>query len=258
MKYKLVLSLILLVLLTSIVPLTQALNDDPALKLYFTFDDDVGDKVKDQSKSKLEGLLMGKAKLVKDGKFGGAIEMSDATCKIVVDAADELDITKEITMAAWIYPLEHQNDSNIMGRRTAGNAGGYCMQWSGFGGNAKIETWIGLPGWQGTRNIQKIEPGLEEWHHVVSTYDGKVIKQYIDGKFDTSKDFKNDIASQDIAFHVGQAQTGLPSMFGKIDEVAIYDRALDLDEIKSDMENGVFFAVDPKGKLATTWAYLKK
>ena len=72
MKYKLVLSLILLVLLTSIVPLTQALNDDPALKLYFTFDDDVGDKVKDQSKSKLEGLLMGKAKLVKDGKFGGA------------------------------------------------------------------------------------------------------------------------------------------------------------------------------------------
>ena len=96
------------------------------------------------------------------------------------------------------------------------------------------------------------------WHHVVATYDGKTIKQYIDGKFDTSKDFKNDIASQDIEFRVGQAQTGLPSMFGKIDEVAVYDRALDLDEIKSDMENGVFFAVDPKGKLATTWAHLKR
>ena len=258
MKYQFILSLILLVLLTSIVPLTQALNDDPALKLYFTFDDDAGDKVKDQSQSGLKGLLMGKAKLVKDGKFGGAIEMSDANCKIVVDAAKELDITKEVTMAAWIFPLEDQNDSNIMGRRTAGNAGGYCMQWSGFGNAAKIETWIGLPGWKGTRNQQKIEPKLKEWHHVVATYDGKVIKQYIDGKLDTSVEFPEKIASQDVAFHVGQAQTGLPSMFGKIDEVAVYDRALDLDEIKSDMENGVFFAVDPKGKLATTWAHLKK
>ena len=47
-------------------------------------------------------------------------------------------------------------------------------------------------------------------------------------------------------------------MIGKIDEVAIYDRALTLDEIKSDMENGVFFSVDPKEKLATKWANLKK
>ena len=47
-------------------------------------------------------------------------------------------------------------------------------------------------------------------------------------------------------------------MIGKIDEMVIYDRSSDLDEIKSDMENGVFFAVDPKGKLSTTWAYPKR
>ena len=66
------------------------------------------------------------------------------------------------------------------------------------------------------------------------------------------------ITSQKVELHIGQAQTGLPSMIGKIDEVAIYDRALTLDEIKSDMENGVFFAVDPKEKLATKWSTLKK
>ena len=62
MKYQFILSLILLVLLTSIVPLAQALNDDPALKLYFTFDDDAGNKVEDQSQSGLKGLLMDGAK----------------------------------------------------------------------------------------------------------------------------------------------------------------------------------------------------
>ena len=132
------------------------------------------------------------------------------------------------------------------------------MQWSGFGNAAKIETWIGLPGWKGTRDIQKIAPRLKEWHHVVAIYDGKMIKQYIDGKLDASVAGGGEIASQDVEFRVGQAQTGLPSMTGKIDEVAVYDRALDLDEIKSDMKNGVYFAVDSKGKLATTWAHLKK
>ena len=258
MEYQFILSLILLVLLTSIVPLAQALNDDPALKLYFTFDEGEGNKVEDQSRSGLKGLLMDGAKFVKDGKFGGAVEFGDAGCKIVVEVAKELDITEEVTMAAWIFPLVSQHDSNVMGLRTAGNAGGYCMQWSGFGNAAKIETWIGLPGWKGTRDIQKIAPKLKEWHHVVAIYDGKMIKQYIDGKLDASVAGGGKIASQDVEFRVGQAQTGLPSMTGKIDEVAVYDRALDLDEIKSDMENGVYFAVDSKDKLATTWAHLKK
>ena len=258
MKYQFILSFILLVLLTSIVPLAQALNDDPALKLYFTFDEGEGNKAEDQSQSGLKGLLMDGAKFVKDGKFGGAVEFGDAGCKVVVEAAKELDITEEVTMAAWIFPLVSQHDSNVMGRRTAGNAGGYCMQWSGFGNAAKIETWIGLPGWKGTRDIQKIAPRLKEWHHVVAIYDGKMIKQYIDGKLDASVAGGGEIASQDVEFRVGQAQTGLPSMTGKIDEVAVYDRALDLDEIKSDMKNGVYFAVDSKGKLATTWAHLKK
>jgi len=248
-----------LMLIGGLLPCSYALNDDPALKLYFTFDEGQGDTVKDHSKSKLKGKLTGKAKFVKDGKFGGALSLEDSNCLVQVDAADELDITKAVTMSAWIFPLENQNDSNVMGRRTAGNAGGYCMQWSGFGNAAKIETWIGLPGWKGTRNVQKIEPKLEQWHHVVSTYDGKEIKQYVDGKLDTFvKAPANEIASQKVEFHVGKAQTGLPGMIGRIDELAVYDRALTLKEIKSDMEEGVFFAVDPKEKLATTWANLKR
>ena len=50
---------------------------------------------------------------------------------------------------------------------------------------------------------------------------------------------------------------GLPGMVGLVDEVAIYNRALSVDEINQDMENGVFFAVSPNDKLATTWGKLK-
>ncbi|MDE0326841.1 MAG: hypothetical protein OXN27_23180 [Candidatus Poribacteria bacterium] len=47
-------------------------------------------------------------------------------------------------------------------------------------------------------------------------------------------------------------------MFTIVDEVAIYDRALTVEEINQDMENGVYFAVSPKDKLATTWGKLKR
>ena len=80
---------------------SYALNDDPALKLYFTFDEGQGDTVKDHSQSKLKGKLTGNAKFIKDGKFGGALSLEDKDCLVQVPASDELDITKAITMAAW-------------------------------------------------------------------------------------------------------------------------------------------------------------
>ena len=87
---------------------SYALNDDPALKLYFTFDEGQGDTAKDHSQSKLKGKLTGNAKFIKDGKFGGALSLEDTDCLVQVPASDELDITKSIT--------------------TAANKGGYCLQ----------------------------------------------------------------------------------------------------------------------------------
>ena len=48
-------------------------------------------------------------------------------------------------------------------------------------------------------------------------------------------------------------------MIGKIDEVAIYERALTLEEIKTDMKKVLVgtTAVDPTSILASSWASLK-
>ena len=107
-------------------------------------------------------------------------------------------------------------------------------------------------------NKQTIKPALEEWHHVASTYDGDKIRQYIDGKLDIEFEPPDGkINSIEVVFRIGKAQTGLDGMIGLVDEVAIYNRALTVDEINQDMENGVFFAVSPGGKLAITWGQLK-
>ena len=85
-----------------------------------------------------------------------------------------------------------------------------------------------------------------------------MIRQYIDGKLDVEFETpKGKINSIEVVFRIGKAQTGLKGMIGLVDEVAIYDRALTVEEINQDMENGVYFAVSPKDKLATTWGKLK-
>ena len=236
---------------------TWALNDDKALMLYFTFDEDDGGKVKDVSGNNIEGTLEG-AVWSKNGKIGGAVHLEDSEKFVEVDAVPELDITDELTIQGWFFPEESQGDSNLMGRRSAANVGGYCLQWSAqFTGAPQIETWINIGGWQGSRNKQTIKPKLEQWHHVSSTYDGDMIRQYIDGKLDVEFGPAGDINSIDVVFRIGKAQTGLAGMVGLVDEVAIYDRALTVEEINQDMENGVFFAVSPGDKLATTWGKLK-
>ena len=236
-----------------------ALNDDKALMMYLPFDEGAGEKAKDASGNNIEAVLHG-ATWSKDGKLGGCVHLPDNGKYVEVDAAPELDITDELTIQAWFFPEQDQGDSNLMGRRTAGNTGGYCLQWSSrFTGAPQIETWINIGGWQGSRNKQTIKPALKEWHHVASTYDGDMIRQYIDGKLDVAyKPPAGKINSVEVVFRIGKGQTGLEGMVGYVDEVAIYSRALSEDEINQDMNNGVFFAVDPGGKLATTWANLKK
>ena len=76
-----------------------------------------------------------------------------------------------------------------------------------------------------------------------------MIRQYIDGELDVEFGPAGKINSIDVVFRIGKAQTGLSGMVGLVDEVAIYNRALSVDEINQDMENGVFFAVSPKDKL---------
>lgn len=247
-------NIILTILMVSIImfpSLGEAIKDK-SLVLYLPFEENQGDKTKDQSESGLVGSLKNDVKWTKDGKYGNALSFAGANQYVEVPNVPQLDITKEITMEAWIYPIEVQGDSSLYGRRNSANTGGYCMQWTA----GKIETWIYIGTWNGTRDKQKIIPKTGMWHHVAGVYDGKKVLQYVDGELDIDFPLSGAINSVAEVFSVGQAQTSLTPMHGTIDEVTVYNRALTQKEIQEDM-NGVLLAVSPSGKLTTTWAAVK-
>lgn len=228
--------------------------DDASLVLYCPFDEGAGDTIKD-AKSGFIGSING-AKWTKDGKLGGALEFVNATDHVEFDKEGALDITDEITMQAWVFPNAVQGDSNVMGRRSQPNVGGYCMQWTA----GKFEMWLNVNGggWQGTRDKQTIIPKPGEWYHIACVYDGNEELQYVNGVLDIKFAIPGKIASIAEVFRIGSAQTGLSSVIGKIDEVAVYNRALSLNEIKEDMDKGVMAPVSPVGNLASTWGNIKR
>jgi len=126
------------------------------------------------------------------------------------------------------------------------------MQWTA----GMFEMWLNIGGWQGTRGKQAIKPTTGEWHHIACVFDGKDEYQYVDGELDAKFSFPGKFASIAEVFRIGQALS-LASMFGIIDEVAIYKRALTADEVKQDMLKGVVTPVSPTGRLVATWGIIK-
>lgn len=232
---------------------TSKAIEDETLVLYLPFEEGKGEITKDQSQTGLEGSLNNGVKWTEEGKVGNAL-VFERDGYVEIPASDVLNIVNEITMEAWILPDGVQADSDLYGRRTSGNVGGYCMQWT----NGMIETWIHIGGWQGTRDKQTLTPEPGEWKHVAGVYDGKQVSQYVDGELDIEFPLSGEIGSVSEVFRVGQAQTGLESMVGIIDEVAVYNRALSLEEIRQDMNKGIKAAVSPLFKLATRWGEIKK
>ena len=96
---------------------------DKSLVLYLSFEEGKGDKTEDKSETGVTGSLKNDVKWTKDGKYGNALSFAGADQHVEVPDVPQLDITKEITMEAWIYPLEVQGDSSLYGRRNSANTG---------------------------------------------------------------------------------------------------------------------------------------
>jgi hypothetical protein len=248
------LSRVCAVLGIGLVAATALALDAANLVLYVSFDEGKGDTAADTSPTKATGKISGAVKWTKDGKFGGAVEFgADGTVEFPDLPA--LDLDKEITMAGWIYPTDAPADTSLWGRRTPPNQGGYCMQWTA----GMVETWIGLPGWVGTRGQQATKPKVNEWHFVVGIYDGASVVQYVDGKEDSNVKGGNPINRVAEVFYIGRARTGLTPMPGRIDEVVVFNRALKLAETEELRTRGMaaLLAVAPRGKLPLRWGEVK-
>jgi len=103
----------------------------------------------------------------------------------------------------------------------------------------------------------------EKWHHIATTYDGQFVRFYVDGVKEAETGFNGDLDSSDGPLTIGGGVGTSPAK-GLIDEVAIFNQALELDDIVLLKDAGLELtfggegeAVSAAGKIATVWGMIK-
>ena len=151
---------------------------------------------------------------------------------VVADDAS-LDITAAITLEAWIRPDTLSNSKaqdRVVNKTTdyeltvsTGDTG--CH----FGSNGDVQ-WRATIGGLNRRICGGVlTPGV--WQHIAGTYDGNEVVLYVDGLAVASASRSGQIATNAEAVHLGNLANGSRAFDGAIDDVRIWDRALDAAEI---------------------------
>ncbi len=147
-----------------------------------------------------------------------------------VGAQSSLALTNAGALSAWIYPT---------GAGSLATYGGIIMNKEGEYELARFQDgtiqWAFAntnPGWNWV-NTGYVAP-LNQWTHVAVTYDGGVVKTYINGTlFHTysGSGAIGDIDNSQNDFRVGGRQAASQNFQGRIDEVRVYNRALSASEV---------------------------
>ncbi len=232
----------------------------PGLVAYWTFDEGQGNTAADSSGNGLDGTLKGGAKWVA-GQLGGALSFDGSDDFVEIPNNALLSLTTQITISAWTYMAP-----NASGEMAIVSKGGWAANDLPY---ELTETPGDVIFWQfyndeGRDSCSPMAPPVGQWHHIAATYDGKIFKCYIDGKLGEEWAYAGTMPKNTASVTIGKRSRDAECFFnGMIDDVAIYDRALTLDEILSIMEGHLVenpLANSPKprnGEMVTqTWATL--
>ena len=224
---------------------------DPAtIAGLWLFDEGNGDVAHDSSDNGNDGEFVGDLGWV-DGMFGTALEFNGVDHRINCGNDPSLDVTEAFTLMAWgkyttSAPLDYMNHTGC---------GGYFL--------ATWENKINFP-LQCDAAASIGDPVNDgEWHHVAGVYaEGEGVKLYYDGELHMEvPGYVPNVPIQNTGnLIIGAYGTESDEFFdGAMDEVAVFNVALEADVIKDIATNGfaTVLAVSPEEKLTVTWGKIK-
>lgn len=222
------------------------------------FEEGAGRTVKDASGNGHDGKFKGSPKWVK-AKFGTGLELpGDAGGYVVVDSTKKLEL-ETLSIEAWVKVEEGTGKwQGIVCKQQAGCTNRNYGIWVHVD-KSTLHAQIGANGGcafsiDGTSDITD-----NKWHHLAFTYDGNRGRVYVDGKLETAAPNAETFQSNDpITIGVPNLDNA-NGLKGIIDEIRISNVARTEKEIQEAMDVGLaqILSVEPGGKLATRWGYLK-
>lgn len=178
------------------------------------------------------------------GHVGQGFIFDGSDDRITVPHASDQNAS-HLTIEGWINPTVLNHGGTIVQKRTVGNTGGYILEPTQVSGGGTpngiqfvLQSFGG--GYVHLNPANVLTPGV--WQHVAATYDGLMMRVYINGVEAGSQFFQGTIQPVTAPVVIGRNVVNSSAFSGGIDELAIYNRALDAAEIQA------IFAAGTAGK----------
>ncbi|MCA9388201.1 LamG domain-containing protein, partial [Candidatus Berkelbacteria bacterium] len=170
------------------------------------------------------------------GRLATALDFNGTSDFVAVPDSASLDITNNLTVSFWVYADTTPQlwDSPII--KTTDDDSWY----DGFGmfyQGGQIRFWVD----QYDTNVASAAFSVGSWHHVVGTYDGTTVRVYVDGVEGTPDSYTGSITPNNTSLFIGSGADASGAGYywdGKIDEVAVFDRAIDSSEVQALYKRG--------------------
>ena len=222
------------------------------------FDEGAGEKVADTSGAGNDGKIVGAQWTA--GKFGSALEFDGAGTHVEVQDAASLQITEEMTVAAWVFFNSLGASGNHDAIIAKANTWSFITfrrsnppyQFAWWDDTAK-NLMPGEPKWL----VSDWVPNVKKWYHLAVTMkSGDKLLFYRDGEVIKESPYPLATpAGAGRAIWMGKGNGATENFGGVIDEVVILNNALGQKDVEDLMR--IPSSVQPSGKLGVVWGMLK-
>jgi glucose/arabinose dehydrogenase/PKD repeat protein len=175
------------------------------------FDEPSGAKV-------ARGTLAGPLR-VRGGRFGNALDFDGVDDWVTVKAPK---LTDAMTVELWAYPTRH-GGSLALHETARGEA------WALYEDEGLV----------GRHFIRGARLPLRRWTHLAMTYDGRVLRRYVDGALVGATRRTGAVPASTYPLRFGGNAVWKEWFKGRLDEVRVYDSALTPARIQADMRTPI-------------------
>jgi hypothetical protein len=195
----------------------------------YGFDEPAGRRAADSSGNRNAGAIVGARRT--SGRHGRALTFDGRDDRVSVPHASTLELTSSLTLEAWLKPSSRDRRWRTVLAKAAPGDVAYALYASDP--HMRPAAAAGTARGSAARNGAVLRPG--RWNHLAVTYDGSALRIYVNGKLSATHVRRGALPTGAGPLLIGGDRARARSYRGAIDDVRIYDRALDVGEIRADM-----------------------
>ncbi|HEY7090888.1 MAG TPA: N,N-dimethylformamidase beta subunit family domain-containing protein, partial [Tepidisphaeraceae bacterium] len=200
----------------------------------YAFNEGTGTTVADSSGNHNTGTITNASWAA--GLFGQALSFNGTNSLVTISGSTSLNLTSAMTLEAWVKPNALDDWSSVILKERTGG-----LDYALYADSGADQPPIGFVHVSSSDSAAQATSILSvgTWSHLAATYDGTNLMLYVNGSLVSTQAVNGNIMTSSNALRIGGNSIWGEYFNGLIDQVRVYNRALNQGEVRADMSTPV-------------------